>query len=185
MPTSSSVRSTSSPRSLLEPRFQIVSGSITMSRTLRRGFSDEIGSWKIICIRVRAERMSFCDMCVRSLPSKTIEPDVGRGSCMIARPVVLLPQPDSPTRPSVSPRRRSKLIPDTALTLSPVRPTGNSHDEVLDAQHEVVVVAQVGLAGAGHQERLLAGDRPSGSPPSSARREWYSGESTGYQQANR
>ena len=44
---------------LLEPRFQIVSGSITMSRTLRRGFSDEIGSWKIICIRVRASRMSF------------------------------------------------------------------------------------------------------------------------------
>ena len=45
---------------------------------------------------------------------------------MIALPVVLLPQPLSPTMPSVSPRRTSKLIPETALTLSPVRPTGNS-----------------------------------------------------------
>ena len=88
---------------------------------------------------------------------------------MIARPVVLLPQPDSPTRPSVSPRRTSKLIPDTALTMSPVRPTGNSHDEVLDAQHDVAVVAEVGLAGAGHQDAPpRRGDRRSGSPLSSA-----------------
>ena len=35
---------------------------------------------------------------------------------MIARPVVLLPQPDSPTRPSVSPRLRLKLMPSTART---------------------------------------------------------------------
>ena len=32
------------------------------------------------------------------------------------RPVVVLPQPDSPTRPSVSPRRMEKLTPSTALT---------------------------------------------------------------------
>ena len=31
-------------------RFQMSSGSATMSPTLRRGFSDEIGSWKIICM---------------------------------------------------------------------------------------------------------------------------------------
>ena len=45
---------------------------------------------------------------------------------MIARPVVDLPQPDSPTRPSVSPGSTSSDIPDTAWTFSPVRPTGNS-----------------------------------------------------------
>ena len=32
------------------------------------------------------------------------------------RPVVVLPQPDSPTRPSVSPRRIVKLTPSTART---------------------------------------------------------------------
>src|SRR4029077_14951467 len=35
---------------------------------------------------------------------------------MIIRPVVVLPQPDSPTRPTVSPRRMSKLMPSTART---------------------------------------------------------------------
>ena len=32
------------------------------------------------------------------------------------RPVVVLPQPDSPTRPSVSPLRIVKLMPSTAFT---------------------------------------------------------------------
>ena len=45
-------------RSDLEPRFQMLSGSATMLATLRRGFSDEIGSWKIICMRVRAARIA-------------------------------------------------------------------------------------------------------------------------------
>src|SRR5690606_30373012 len=49
-----------------------------------------------------------------------------RGSCMMARPVVDLPQPDSPTSPRVSPSSTSRLTPDTAWTLSPVLPTGNS-----------------------------------------------------------
>ncbi len=35
------------------PISQMSSPSATMSPTLRRGFSDEIGSWKIICIRGR------------------------------------------------------------------------------------------------------------------------------------
>ena len=37
-------------------------------------------------------------------------------SFMIIRPVVVLPQPDSPTRPTVSPPAMSKLIPSTART---------------------------------------------------------------------
>ena len=49
---------------------------------------------------------------------------MGGGSCMMARPVVDLPQPDSPTRPRVSPGSTSKLMPDTAWTFSPVRRRG-------------------------------------------------------------
>ena len=49
----------------------------------------------------------------------------------MARPVVDLPQPDSPTRPSVSPSSTSKLTSDTAWTLRPP-PGGELDDEVLD-----------------------------------------------------
>ena len=62
---------------------------------------------------------------------------VGRGSCMIARPVVDLPQPDSPTRPRVSPFITSKLMPETAFTFSPVRPTRELDDELLDPEQRV------------------------------------------------
>ena len=55
-----------------------------------------------------------------------MDPLVGAGNCMMARPVVLLPQPDSPTIPSVSPLITSNEMPLTALTLSPVLATGNS-----------------------------------------------------------
>src|SRR2546425_11659665 len=39
----------------------------------------------------------------------------------MARPTVLLPQPDSPTRPRVSPSCRSKLTPSTARTSAILR----------------------------------------------------------------
>ena len=47
------------------------------------------------------------------------------------RPVVDLPQPDSPTRPKVSPGKMSKLMSSTALTLffsleKTLESTGNS-----------------------------------------------------------
>src|SRR5258705_11822720 len=45
-----------------------------------------------------------------------MRPPVGGLSRMIARPVVLLPQPDSPTSPSVSPRSISNVTPSTAWT---------------------------------------------------------------------
>src|SRR5688572_15496683 len=43
-------------------------------------------------------------------------PSVGSTSRNTARPVVVLPEPDSPTTPSVSPRLTQKLTPSTALT---------------------------------------------------------------------
>ena len=94
------------------------SGSPTIPPTVIRGFRLAYGSWKIICIRRRIRRRAAPSSGVRSTPSKMIEPAVGLYRRTIARPVVLLPQPDSPTRPSVSPRRISKSIavdrPDVA-----------------------------------------------------------------------
>ena len=126
MPTVSSTCRTRASRSGFVPLPQMLSGSETMSRTLRRGLSELIGSWKIICMRGRNSRILSDGSLVRSCPSNTTEPDVGRGSCMMARPVVDFPQPDSPTSPSVSPSITSSEIPETAFTLRPVRPTGNS-----------------------------------------------------------
>src|SRR5216683_5170522 len=54
--------------------------------------------------------------CVSSVPSNFTEPLVGLYSCRIARPVVDLPHPDSPTRPSVSPFSTKKSMPSTART---------------------------------------------------------------------
>ena len=54
--------------------------------------------------------------------NKVTEPEVMASSCRIARPVVDLPQPDSPTRPRVSPSNTSKEIPATACTAERLRP---------------------------------------------------------------
>ena len=115
---------------------------------------------------------------------------------MIARPVVLLPHPDSPTSPRVSPRRTSRLMPDTALTTRAGATDGELDHEILDPQQDVVGVgAEVGLAGARHQpaSSLVTLVRSSASAastpgaaagaltPSSTRFSWYSGDPTGYQ----
>ncbi len=74
-----------------------------MSRTRRRGLSELIGSWKIICMRVRNRRSAEPFFVVMSTPSSSIVPEVGSTMRISARPVVVLPQPDSPTSPRVSP----------------------------------------------------------------------------------
>ena len=51
-----------------------------------------------------------------SSPSKKVVPPVNGVRRRIVRPMVVLPQPDSPTRPSVSPWRTVKLTPSTAFT---------------------------------------------------------------------
>ena len=77
-------------------------------------------------MRGRTARSSDPLSLARSLPSKRTSPDVGCGICISARPVVDLPQPDSPTSPSVSPSLTSRLTSETAWTFRPVEPTGNS-----------------------------------------------------------
>src|SRR5690606_2863643 len=89
--------------------------------TLMRGFRLEKGSWKIICIRRRKRRSSPPLSFVSSVPAKFTVPSVGRWSWRMARPVVDLPQPDSPTSPSVSRVRTSKFRPSTARTSAILR----------------------------------------------------------------
>ena len=74
----------------------------------------------------------------------------GGGSCMIARPVVDFPHPDSPTSPSVSPSSRSRLMPDTACTRLPP-PAWNSTTRSSTRSSASSVGSQVRGAGAGHQ----------------------------------
>src|SRR5262245_4722770 len=50
-------------------------------------------------------------------PSNSMRPAVGSSAASTSFDVVVLPQPDSPTSPSVSPAPIVKLIPSTALTM--------------------------------------------------------------------
>ena len=58
---------------------------------------------------------------VISSPSNLTRPLVGLLSMRTQRPVVVLPEPLSPTRPSVSPLLILKLTPSTALTSATLR----------------------------------------------------------------
>ena len=94
----------------------IENGSPMIEPTVLRGFSDEYGSWKIICASRRNSISSLGEMSAISRPSNLIEPLVGSSRRSSSRPVVDLPQPDSPTSPSVSPRLTSNDTPSTACT---------------------------------------------------------------------
>src|SRR5215211_8090890 len=67
----------------------------------------------MICISRRSGRISRRLNFVMSWPSKTIRPAVGSISFVMRRAVVDFPQPDSPTSPSVSPLRMSKVTSST------------------------------------------------------------------------
>jgi hypothetical protein len=86
-----------------------------MSSTGSRGFSDAYGSWKTIWISRRSGRIAARLSPTSSRPLYLTEPSVAGCRLRIARPVVDLPQPDSPTSPSVSPGNRVRSMPSTAL----------------------------------------------------------------------
>ena len=73
------------------------------------GFSDVIGSWKIMLISSpRTSRMPSLSSFSRSRPLKTISPETilpgGLGmSLSTLNAVTLFPEPDSPTNPTTSP----------------------------------------------------------------------------------
>ncbi len=99
----------------------ICSGSAIASPTGSRGSKEANGSWKTTWIWRRILRISPESSSVSSVPSNRTEPDVGLISCRTARPVVVFPHPDSPTRPSVSPGAMEKDTPDTAWTSPTLR----------------------------------------------------------------
>ncbi len=86
------------------------------------GDSEVSASWKIIDILLpRSFSRVFSGAPFSSSPSSRIEPStvVASGLCRprMVRLVTDLPDPDSPTMPSVLPRARSKERPSTALTV--------------------------------------------------------------------
>ena len=78
------------------------SSSCSMPPTVSRGFSDEYGSWKTIWIRRWSAREPAGRAATR--PSSLISPASSGRSPVSARASVDLPEPDSPTRASASPR---------------------------------------------------------------------------------
>ena len=69
----------------------------------------------------RHDFRAFVESFVMSCPSTTIVPPVGGSRRRMVRPAVDLPQPLSPTSPSVSPSLRERLMPSTAFTCATVR----------------------------------------------------------------
>ena len=96
-------------------------GSATWSPIVNSGFSEAIGSCRIMAIRFpRTCRISASDFCSRSSPSSSILPltirAAGGRTRMIVRARVLLPEPDSPTIPKVSPGLMRSETSSTART---------------------------------------------------------------------
>ena len=123
MPTSARAASTRRARSA-RGRPWMARPSATISSTARRGLKEETGSWKIICSRARRVRRAAGRRLFSATPSCRTEPSAaapcGR-SWRMARPIVVLPLPDSPTSPSVSPGATSKDTPSTAWKERPPR----------------------------------------------------------------
>ncbi len=97
----------------------IRSGWPTPCPTVMAGFSDALGSWKTIAISRRSGRKPFSGRPTSSWPFQRTEPNVAGTSPRIVRPSDVLPEPDSPTRPKISPRRTSNETPSTARTVAP------------------------------------------------------------------
>ena len=69
----------------------------------------------------RASRIRRREKASTSSPRNRTCPEVGSISRSMQRPVVVLPLPDSPTSPNVSPSSMLKLTSSTALTTVPAR----------------------------------------------------------------
>src|SRR5918994_7194515 len=122
MPTSFKTWMVFSWASLLERFWWMRMASRIWLPTVKTGFRLVMGSWKIMAMSlplISCIRLS--EVFSRSWSSKRISPSGysagGLGlSCMIERAVTLLPLPDSPTIPIVSPASSENETPSTALT---------------------------------------------------------------------
>ena len=119
--------SSSSPtrRLAAEPRASPCSSSASTIwlPTVRTGFSAFIAPWNTIAMSTqRCGRIEDSPPASTSTPSSSTRPAalaLGGRSPMIASAVVVLPQPDSPTSPSRSPRSSVKPTPCTAWSSPP------------------------------------------------------------------
>jgi hypothetical protein len=94
------------------------SGSATACPTVILGLSEPSGFWNTICSFGRRLRIAPLLSDVSAVSRNLIVPAVGSSSRSATRPRVDLPQPDSPTRPSVVPRLTSSETPSTARSFS-------------------------------------------------------------------
>ncbi len=112
----------------------------------------------MICISLRRGRSSARESPVSSRPSKVTLPAVASASRRMTRPAVVLPEPDSPTSPSVSPRRISKSIAVDRLDVGDValQDAGGDREVLAQVAHDDQVVGSarrdgaVGREGCGH-----------------------------------
>ena len=100
-------------------------------RSASTGLSAVIGSWKIMAISRAAHRAQRALGHRRAGRARASRPRPRRGpvgaqqAAAIARRVTLLPEPDSPTRPSTSPGATSRSTPSTARTAPRARGEGD------------------------------------------------------------
>ena len=92
--------------------------SPTICSIVIRGLSDPNGSWKTTCIRRRIARNVVRLASSRRVPSSVTSPAAIGCSASSAIPSVVLPDPDSPTMPSVSPRFNASVALRTAWNTS-------------------------------------------------------------------
>ena len=97
-----------------------------------RGSSEANGSWNTVWIRV----VSLRPRAATGAPSRSTRPWLGIRMPAMTRPRVDLPQPDSPTRPSVSPRA---IVSETSLTAC----TARRLDRAAEAGGDAVAERQV------------------------------------------
>ncbi len=99
--------------------------------TVRRGLSERYGSWKTICTRLRSGRSARGGISAMSSLPSLIWPALGSISRTTQRATVVLPEPDSPTMPSVSPAadvegRRRRAACTVARLAEPAARRGRS-----------------------------------------------------------
>ena len=87
---------------------------------VKRGLRLSVGSWNTIWMRLRSGSLAkdLAGIAPMSSPSNMITPSLLSMSRITMVEVVDLPQPDSPTKPTLSPRATVKLMPSTARNVS-------------------------------------------------------------------
>ena len=120
-----------------------------------RGFSELCGSWKTNWTRLRRRANAPpAPGPVSVSPNRRTVPEVAGIRPTSIRPVVDLPEPDSPTRPSVSPRAMSKSTRRTACRRRAGWPTRRFSAKVLVRSRTATIGSASGAASASGPQGL-------------------------------